>query len=153
MSKSAWAKRAILEPVILGRDIAPLLARFAVGTLFLTSGWGKLHKLGEFVAYFGELGIPAPEFMGRLVAATELMGGALLLIGLLTRLATIPLIITMIVALLTALREKVTGLSELFSLSEALYIVLLVWLALEGAGRISIDELIRRRLSDNRRVG
>ena len=91
--------------------------------------------------------------MGRLVAATELMGGALLLIGLLTRLATIPLIITMIVALLTALREKVTGLSELFSLSEALYIVLLVWLALEGAGRISIDELIRRRLSDNRRVG
>ena len=51
----------------------------------------------------------------------------------------------MVVALATALREKITDFVALWSLPEALYIVLLVWLGLVGAGRISVDHFVRSR--------
>lgn len=145
MARSNWLKRLIWQPLAVGHDLGPLLARVAVGTLFLSSGWIKLHKLGEFSAYFADLGIPAPQFMGRLVAGSELVCGALLLLGAFTRLATIPLIVIMVVALATALRDKVTDFVALWSLPEALYILLLVWVGLVGAGKLSVDHFVRSR--------
>ncbi|HUP57698.1 MAG TPA: DoxX family membrane protein, partial [Bdellovibrionota bacterium] len=41
--------------------LPPLLARIAVGSVFLRTGWGKLHNLDKITAFFRELGIPNPE--------------------------------------------------------------------------------------------
>ena len=128
------------------RWLPPTLTRLVVGWVFLQSGWGKLHSLEKVVGFFTSLGLPAPEFQARLVACTEFVCGLLLLVGLATRVATIPLIITMIVALATALRADIHGLGDLFGTSEFLYIALLAWLGVYGAGPISLDRVIARNM-------
>jgi putative oxidoreductase len=122
--------------------VPPLLARLAVGLIFLRSGWGKLHNLDRVAKFFESLGIPAPGANAAMVGSIELICGALLLIGLITRLASLPLIPTMIVALLTAKRSDITGVGDLFGQQEWLFIVLLIWLALAGAGGASADRLL-----------
>lgn len=126
--------------------LPPLLARLVVGVVFVRSGWGKLHDLDSVIAFFTQLGIPAPELQAPFVAGTELVCGALLLAGLATRLASIPLIGTMIVAIATAQWEQIASLSDLFGTIEGLYAVLLVGLVVGGSGAVSLDAWIGRRL-------
>lgn len=141
------ALRRILDAV-LGRlaFAPPLLARLVIGVVFTGSGWGKLHNLGQVTQYFASLGIPFPELQAPFVASVELVCGALVLVGLGTRFVAVPLIGTMVVALLTALAPKIDGLGSLFGLSEFLYIALLVQLAIGGAGAVSLDHVVARRL-------
>src|SRR5579862_1334905 len=80
--------------------LAPLLGRLAVGLLFLSTGWGKVNSLDKVTQFFETLGIPAPGFNAVLVGYSELICGALLVAGLLTRLATLPLIVSMVIAIL-----------------------------------------------------
>ena len=120
----------------------PFLSRLTIGGVFIESGWGKLTHLDKVVAFFTQLGIPAPRLQAPFVAAVELGCGALVLLGLGTRLAALPLIGTMVVAIATAKLEDIHGYSDLFSLSEYLFIVLLAWLAAYGAGAVSLDRLI-----------
>jgi putative oxidoreductase len=122
-----------------------LISRLTIGYIFIQSGWGKLHHLDKVVAFFTSLGIPAPQLQAPFVASVELGCGTLVLIGLLTRLAAIPLIATMIVAILTARLKDVTDLGDFFSLSEYLFIVLLVWLIVKGAGAVSLDWLLVKK--------
>jgi putative oxidoreductase len=124
--------------------LPPTLARLTVGWIFLWSGWGKLHSLDKIVEFFGQLGIPHPELQAPFASGTELVCGTLLLLGLFTRLASVPLIITMVVAILTAQRENVASLGDLFGLVEFCYIALLVWLGVAGAGPLSLDHLLVR---------
>ena len=125
--------------------LPPLLARVTVGVVFLQSGWGKLHNLQSVIEFFSSLGIPAPQLQAPIVSGLELVCGALILIGLLTRLAALPLMGTMVVAIATAKLKDLTGFTDLFGTSEFLYIVLLVWLATAGAGAISIDRWFGQR--------
>lgn len=129
------------------QGVSPLLARIVVGVVFVQSGWGKLNDLASVTEFFTSLGLPAPAFQALLASTTELVCGALLLLGLATRLAAVPLIITMIVAIRTALWDQVEGVASLFAMIEFLYIVLCVWLGTNGAGPVSIDALIERRLA------
>jgi putative oxidoreductase len=126
--------------------LPPLLARFVIGVIFVGSGWGKLHHLDQVTQFFAGLGIPFPELQAPFVAFTELVCGALVLVGLATRLAALPLICTMIVALATALADEIDGLGSLFGLSEFLYIALLVGLVVGGAGALSLDRFVARAL-------
>src|SRR5260370_10481347 len=82
--------------------LPPLLGRLAVGLLFLSTGWGKVHDIPKVTAFFTTLGIPAPGFHAVLVGYIELICGALLIVGLLTRLPTLPLIASIISAIPTA---------------------------------------------------
>ncbi|HTV25830.1 MAG TPA: DoxX family protein [Polyangiaceae bacterium] len=125
--------------------LAPLLARVTVGVAFAESGWGKLHNLDKVAAYFTELGIPAPAFQATFVSWVELICGSLVLLGLATRLAAVPLIATMVVALITAKASDIAGFSDLIGTIEFCYAVLLAWLVLAGAGTASLDHLIARR--------
>lgn len=125
--------------------LPPVAARVTVGWVFVESGWGKLHNLEGVAKFFAELGVPAPHLQAPFVAGTEFFGGLLLLVGLVTRFAAVPLIGVMTVALLTALRDKIGSLSDLFGLVEFCYIVLLAGLAVFGAGAGSLDALLRRR--------
>ena len=80
------------------------------------------------------------------MATTEFVGGLCLVLGLLTRLAAIPLATTMVVAILTAKRADIEGVTGLFGLEEWTYLVVFVWLAFAGPGKASLDWLIGRRL-------
>jgi putative oxidoreductase len=122
----------------------PLLARLTVGLIFIGTGWGKLHNLEQVTSFFTELHIPAPGFHARLVAGTELVGGALVLVGLATRLAALPLAFTMVVAIATAKRAELSGLRSLVAFEEWTYLVLFVWLSLAGPGKLSLDALLIR---------
>jgi putative oxidoreductase len=121
--------------------VAPLVARLTLGVTFVGTGWGKLQHLEKVTAFFTELGLPAPHFQATLVGTTELVGGVLLLAGFASRLASLPLLVTMVVAILTAKRADISGVSDLFGLLEWTYLVLLAWLALSGPGRFSLDGL------------
>jgi putative oxidoreductase len=96
-------------------------------------------------AYFSELGIPFPGIQAPMVSFIELVGGALLVIGLASRIAAVPLIGSMAVAILTAQRENVHDLPDLFGLVEWTYLALLLWVALAGPGKISLDHVFFRR--------
>lgn len=99
--------------------IAPLLLRIFLAPIFIKAGYGKLQLGAEnvgfierltadpnVVAWFGNpdwgLGLPIPEVLALMAGWTEFLGGWLLLFGLLTRLISIPLMLTMIVAATTA---------------------------------------------------
>lgn len=81
---------------------AAVLIRLLAGAVFLSEGVQKFlfpDALG--VGRFTKIGIPAPEVLAPFVGVVEIVGGSLLLLGLLTRLAAIPLIIDMLVAITT----------------------------------------------------
>ena len=132
--------------------LAPLLGRVTVGVLFMSTGWGKVRNLEKVAAFFVELGIPAPGFNAGLVAWVELVGGALLFLGLLSRLAAVPLIVTMAVAIGTAKAGEISGLPDLFGLVEWTYLVLLSWIALAGPGKASIDHAVFGRQASSARA-
>ena len=79
-----------------------ILVRVMVGAVFLSEGIQKFlfpDQLGA--GRFLKIGLPMPEFFGPFVGTFEIVCGSLVLLGLLTRLAVIPLLIIMAVALTT----------------------------------------------------
>ena len=78
------------------------LIRFVVGGVFLSEGIQKfLYPAENGAGRFVKIGIPAPDAMGPFVGVVEIVCGVLILIGFLTRVAAIPLIIDMLVAILS----------------------------------------------------
>ncbi len=143
----AAAARAFVLKAAGSLSFLPLtLARLAVGWVFAESGWGKLHDLPRVIDFFASLGIPAPQVQAPFAAGTELVCGLLLLAGLLTRVAAMPLVVTMTVAILTAKRPDIASASDLFGTSEYLYVLLLGTLAAFGPGPLSLDRLLARLL-------
>ena len=86
-------------------NLASLALRFYLAPIFWMAGMSKLNSFESTVAWFGNsdwgLGLPFPFLMASLATAAELIGAVLLTLGLLTRLISIPLIITMLVAILS----------------------------------------------------
>jgi len=131
--------------------VARLVVRLAVGLEFFGSGLGKLGKLSGLIQYFRSLGIPAPEIQAPFVAATELLCGALIVVGLLTRPAAVMLCGVMLVAIVTAAapEKHITaswhGLLEFLYLPEVVLLLLLAWLVMAGPGPSSLDARLGRR--------
>ena len=109
-----------------------------MGYIFLESGWGKLHHLDKVTDFFKELGIPFANLQAPFVATVEFLGGVSLLLGIGTRISAFLLSGVMVVAIVTAKRADVTRLSDLFGMSEFLYIVIFVCLMALGSGKISL---------------
>ena len=79
-----------------------ILIRLAVGAVFLSEGIQKfLFPASLGVGRFTKIGIPVPEIMAPFVGVVVIGCGALLILGLLTRLAAMALIINMLVAIFT----------------------------------------------------
>ncbi|HUK00915.1 MAG TPA: DoxX family protein [Steroidobacteraceae bacterium] len=125
--------------------LAPLFARIVVGWVFLWSGWGKLQNLPQITENFVSWGIPLPHVLTPFVAGVEFFGGILLLAGLLTRISAGALGITMIVAIRAAKWGEVDSLEALLGFDETEYLALFLWLAIAGAGRVSLDHWLQRR--------
>jgi putative oxidoreductase len=124
--------------------LGPLFARVVVGWVFLWSGWGKLHDLPAITENFVSWGIPYPHILTPFVSGVEFVAGMFLLVGFLTRISAGALAVTMIVAIRSAKWDQVDSLETLLSFDETAYFALFTWLAIAGAGRLSIDCLLRR---------
>jgi putative oxidoreductase len=127
--------------------IGPLLVRLTLGLVFLTTGWGKLHSLGDVTEFFRSLNIPAPGVQAAFVSTIEFAGGVLLILGLGTRIVSALLIGVMAVAIYTAKLPELHGVVDLANTVELTYLVMFVWLVVAGAGAISLDHLLGRRLA------
>ena len=125
--------------------LGPLLLRLVFGWFWLETGWAKLHNLDFFSQRFVEWGIPFPMFSATLSGATDLVGGALLILGLGTRLVAIPMIVNMLVALAGVVLPTISTFNEFVELDEVLYVAVLFWLLMAGPGKASLDHLLARR--------
>jgi putative oxidoreductase len=125
--------------------LAPLFARIVVGWVFLWTGWGKLTHLPLVTENFGLWGVPAPEILAPFVSGVEFFGGILILLGLLTRISAGALGVVMIVAVKVAQWDEVDSLQTFLGLEEIMYLAIFVWLAIAGAGRVSVDHLLESR--------
>jgi putative oxidoreductase len=133
--------------------LALLVARLTVGVLFVSTGWGKVNNLAKVTEFFGELHIPMPGFNAVLASYTELICGALLTLGLASRLASLPLVVTMVVALITAKKAEIHNLPDLFGEVEWTYLAILLVIAAVGPGAASLDTLVAKRLGSKRPRG
>jgi putative oxidoreductase len=130
---------ALLEKVSW---VGPLALRLSLGAVFLGTGWGKLHDLPKVTSFFTDLGIPFPAAQAAMVSGIELVGGSLVLVGLFTRFAALPLMGVMAVAILTARRPEIDGIRSLLAFEEFTYLAGFLWLFVAGAGRASLDALL-----------
>jgi putative oxidoreductase len=147
---------------------ATVFVRMIVGWVFFSEGIQKFllpDALGT--GRFVKIGIPSPEIMGPFVGAVEIVCGGLLIVGLLTRLAALPLLINISVAILSTKVPILLGhgywLFALPTLSRYGFWSMmheartdfsmwmgLVFLLVVGAGSISLDALITRRTAAGR---
>ena len=144
-----------------------ILVRLLVGlVVFFPEGIQKLifpDILGA--GRFARIGIPFPDLMGPFVGVVELVCGALIIVGLFTRLAAIPLTIIMIVALISTKLPillghdvgifhlsadiKRLGIWSMLHESRPDLAMLLgsIYLLIEGAGAWSLDAMLARSLT------
>jgi len=124
-------------------SLAILILRVVAGSFMLVHGLQKLEMLKANPVQFADpIGIGEPASLTLAVFA-ELICSAFLILGLLTRLALIPLIITMLVAVFIVHGADGFEKQELGALYLGVYIVLII----TGAGKFSVDRLIAKRKS------
>lgn len=126
-----------------------IIIRLIVGGVFLSEGIQKLlFPAFRGAGRFEKIGLPSPEFLGSFVGIFEILCGALILLGLLTRLASIPLIIIMLVAIATTKTSILAneGIWELLHVSRTDWAMLLgsMFLLIKGGGNWSIDKIVMR---------
>lgn len=127
------------------------LIRLMVGVVFLSEGIQKfiipaLRGAGRFES----IGLPAPEFLGAFVGAFEILCGTLILLGLLTRFASIPLIVIMLTAIITTKTDILTeeGFWNMMHAARTDWSMLIgsIFLLIKGGGKWSFD----RKMSSER---
>ena len=151
--------KQLVRFLLLGGNLEPyaiLLVRVLLGLFFAISGGYKLFVGSRTESMYQTLAaakIPFPRLMTYFVSSVEFVGGILLILGLLTSLASAALIADMAVAILTTKLSAIpTNLSPLDRLDdflyfpEVLYVLFFVWLICSGPGRLSIDYVIADKL-------
>ena len=124
-----------------------LLSRLAMAGEFIPAGRQNLSDIPKQTAYFASLHIPAPHLNAIASGATEIIAGALLLVGLATRFAAAALIAVMTVAILTAVipDPAVKSIDTFLYKAEPGYVVICAWLLFFGGGKLSVDALVARK--------
>jgi putative oxidoreductase len=138
-----------LPPLRRLAPLAPVLARLLVGVVMLVHGWQKLVDMtpaGFGEGMLGGLGVPAPVAFGWVVTLIELVGGAMLLAGLFTRVAALLnaavlvgalLLVKIDIGLIAPMGAEMPGAELEFGLLAGLLAV-----ALLGPGRPSVDHAL-----------
>jgi putative oxidoreductase len=124
---------------------ATVLIRLMVGWVFMSEGIQKFlfpDALGA--GRFTKIGIPAPHFFGPFVGVVEIVCGALLIVGFLTRLASIPLFIDILVAIATTKIPMLSKAGFWGMMHEArtdfCMLLGLIFLLYVGSGTLSFDD-------------
>lgn len=126
-------------------NVPALIPRLAVGLIFLSEGLQKfITPQATGAGRFAAIGFQHPQFWAAFVGVFEIACGILLLLGLLTRLAAIPLLIDMIVAFITTKIPILMG-KGFWSFAheyrtDFAMTLLLIYLLIYGGGNYSIDK-------------
>jgi putative oxidoreductase len=128
--------------------IAPLLTRLVIGMGLHFTGHGKLQNLDRTTSFFAGLGIPFAHANAIFVSTLEFVGGLCLVLGLGTRFFAFLLSCSLLVAVLTADRDDFVKKfpADLTDVTSFVYLMFLIWLALYGAGVVSLDFFIAKWL-------
>ncbi len=127
-----------------------LLIRMAVGLIFVSQGILKFTDPNMGVNRFAKIGFPHPYFTAHWVGTFEIVCGALVLVGIMTRLATLPLLIVISTAIATTkipeLLRPTQGFWFMVSDARADFAMLcgLLFLLVSGPGRLSLDSRSQR---------
>lgn len=139
-------------------DAVALLLRLGIGSIFLFAGLQKVAGGGvAAIAYFDDLGVPAPALVAPAIGYLELIGGGSLLIGAATRWLAVLFAIEMMVAIplarlsLAASESSITGAFGAVRL-EILVLIAAICLIFLGSGRWSADELLAASMHSGRRA-
>jgi putative oxidoreductase len=128
------------------KDPFLLILRLYFGWRFMVAGSGKLLNVETHTGFFTDWGIPFPMLNVYLAGTTETVCGFLLLIGAASRVITIPLIVTMLVAYMTAHTDQWAafwGNTPLFFKAPPFpYLITAIFVLLFGPGRISVDSFL-----------
>jgi putative oxidoreductase len=137
-------ERTLLQSLFL------LVVRLYWGWGFFQTGKGKFMDLQKPTEFFQSLGIPLPHFQAILVSSTECLGGLLILLGLLSRLVSLPLIFLLTVAYLTADIDAVKAIfsdpDKFLTAAEFQFLFTVVMVFVFGPGRFSVDWLFLRKI-------
>lgn len=124
-----------------------LAVRLYWGWQLMQSGWGKLHNIAGVTEFFTSLGLPSPHFTAIAISNLELFGGALLGLGLGSRLIALVLSANMIVAYLTADREALLSVfsdpGKFYNADPFTFLMASLLVLICGAGFFSIDRGIQ----------
>jgi putative oxidoreductase len=127
-----------------------LVIRLYWGWQFAQTGWGKLHNLPHVTEFFASLGLPAPAFMATFVATFEFVGGILLALGLLSRIAALGIVIDMFMAYWTADRASLLAFfsdpGKFSNASPFIFLFVGLIILIFGPGKLSLDTLIERMI-------
>lgn len=125
-----------------------LIIRLYWGWQFFIAGKGHLTNLDKTANFFQGLNIPAPKFNAILAGGTECIGGLLLLVGLGSRIITVPLIFTMVIAYLTAESDAAHAIfsnpDKFVTATPFLFLLAAVIVLIFGPGCFSLDAVIAR---------
>lgn len=128
------------------QSILLLIVRLYWGYGFLTAGYGKLLNIDGTTQFFQQLGIPFPHLNAYLAGGVEFIGGLFLIIGLFSRLVSIPLMFTMLVAYVTAFKDIFFNAfhqpADFIAQSPFPYLLASFIIFCFGPGKISIDYLM-----------
>ena len=126
-----------------------LLVRLYWGWQFMQTGWGKLHNIGKITAFFNTLGLPLPGVTAHFIAGLEFFGGALLVLGLASRLIALPLSISMLVAYFTADRAALFSVisdpDKFYAAAPYTFLMASLLILIFGPGKLALDALLARR--------
>jgi putative oxidoreductase len=122
-----------------------IIIRLMVGAVFISEGIQKFLFADTLGAgRFAKIGLPSPEFLANFVGVFEITCGTLVLVGLLTRYASIPLIIIMLVSIITTKLPILTsnGFWSMAHESRIDWVMLLgsIFLIIKGGGKWSMDK-------------
>lgn len=127
-----------------------LVVRLYWGWQLAQNGWGKLHNLDNVTQFFSSLGLPAPGPTAAFVASFELIGGTLLALGLLSRIAAIGIAIDMFTAYATADKEALhsflTEPGKFYVADPYTFLFAGLLIMVFGPGKLSLDTLLEHRL-------
>jgi putative oxidoreductase len=131
-----------------------LALRLLFGSALMVTGWSKLANLERIIGFFTSLGIPMAHVNAPLVAGFELVGGALLVLGLFTRAISVPLVVVLTVALSSAHAEELAVLfndpGAFISAAPVPFLAVLLALVGFGPGKLSADHLLASRYLEDR---
>lgn len=127
-----------------GQSITLLGIRLALAFTFWDTGKKKCEDIPAITEWFQNLEIPAPALNAYMATYTELIGAILLVLGLGTRLISIPLIITMLVAIKTVHWENGFAAGDNGYEIPLYFILMLLATLCFGAGKMSVDHFIKK---------
>lgn len=135
-----------------------LALRLYWGLGFFESGYGKLSNVAGVTQFFQGLGIPFPTANAYIAGSIECFGGILLIAGLFSRIAAIPLVIVMLVAYSTAHPEDWSSVAAFVAAAPFNFLLTALLVFAFGPGKISLDYLLckfcyQKKCSSNDKEG